>query len=1163
MEPDSLTDALRETLAVFDERGTPQTTPEVADSLDLGRRSTYARLERLVEQNRLETKKVGANARVWWLPQEPASSNDQSVHTSTTDGIDADEFASLVAAVEEYAIFTLDTEGHVRSWNTGAKRIKGYEAEDILGEHFSTFYTDEDREATVPERNLEEAARNGSVEDEGWRVRADGTRFWGHVTITAIRNENGTPEGYVKVTRDMTDRREYERRLEGQTERLERQRNDLETELQQVYDRISDGFYALDEDLQFTYINDHASDTFDLNENVIGMPIQKAVTLTETFETNLFEAVETQESVFFEDYYGPLNKWFVNAIYPSASGLSVYFREITDQKQREHELERYERIIETVEDGIYVLDSEHRFTMVNSAFASMTGREPDDLIGAHASTVFTGEFVDIANEKQRQLESGELDIAILEENLFRADGTSFVVESRFDLFALEDGKTGRVGVTRDITGRKRRERELARFQRAVEASGHAIYMIDVDGEMTYANPAFEEITGYSSEEVIGETPMMLRSDEHGDVSDEIPWERVSSDEMWDEEITGRRKNGNLYHVEQTIAPVTDEDDEIDRYVAVQKDITDRKEQKRELETQIRQQEVVTHLGQLALENDEFDALLAEAVELVADTLDTDYCKVLHLDGSAEALLVCQGVGWHDGIVGEATVPAVDENSQAAYTLETAEPVVVENLETEDRFNGPDLLTNHGVKSGISTIIGSHTDPWGILGTHDTDQRSFSEQDINFVQSVANLLASAIDRREYEQELLHQREELTAFVNLNEVFSEITAAVIDQSTREEIEATVCDHLAASDSYVLAWIGDVSSTSQMVNVRAESGAEEYLEEIAISVDPDDKRSCGPTGKAFLTGELQTAQEIHTDPTYEPWRETAREHGFRSSAAVPIVHENQIYGVLNVYSDRPHAFDEQEGELLSQLGEIIGHSIAATERKQALMSDELVEVEVQVQDVFGAVYAQVETEGTITFDRMVNVGTDEYLVYGTATQDALETLTNLVEVVPQWDSISIRSREDPIRFELRLVDPPILTAVTSLGGYIKQAVIENGNYQMTVHLAPSVDVRRLIDDIGSTYPRAEMLSRRQITRARDNPQYIHRQLVTKLTERQYTTLDAAYHAGFFEWPRNASGEKVAESLDIAPATFSQHLRKAEQKVFDSLFSFPSTDQANKLDS
>lgn len=115
-------------------------------------------------------------------------------------------FRLFVEAVKDYAIFALDAQGRISSWNEGAARLKGYAASEILGRHFSCFYSPEDIQAGKPERELEVAARDGRVEDDGWRLRKDGSRFWANVSITAIRDKQGTLIGFAKVTRDFTDR---------------------------------------------------------------------------------------------------------------------------------------------------------------------------------------------------------------------------------------------------------------------------------------------------------------------------------------------------------------------------------------------------------------------------------------------------------------------------------------------------------------------------------------------------------------------------------------------------------------------------------------------------------------------------------------------------------------------------------------------------------------------------------------------------------------------------------------------------------------------------------------------------------------------------------------------------------------------------------------------
>ena len=129
-------------------------------------------------------------------------------------------FRHLVQAVIDYAIFQLDKDGIVATWNAGAERIKGYTADEIIGQHFSSFYTEEDRAAGVPTRALAIAEKEGKFEAEGWRVRKDGTRFWASVVIDAIRSESGEVIGFAKVTRDITERMEAQRILRQTQEQL-------------------------------------------------------------------------------------------------------------------------------------------------------------------------------------------------------------------------------------------------------------------------------------------------------------------------------------------------------------------------------------------------------------------------------------------------------------------------------------------------------------------------------------------------------------------------------------------------------------------------------------------------------------------------------------------------------------------------------------------------------------------------------------------------------------------------------------------------------------------------------------------------------------------------------------------------------------------------------
>ncbi|HWI38772.1 MAG TPA: PAS domain S-box protein [Burkholderiales bacterium] len=147
------------------------------------------------------------------MPNKPSFKHDETLRSSE------ERFRLLVESVRDYAIFMLDPQGHVLTWNSGAELIKGYRAEEIIGRHFSQFYPPE-AEKDFPAHELRVASAEGRFEDEGWRVRKDGSRFWANVVITALRDAQGELIGFAKVTRDLTERREHEERLRQSEERF-------------------------------------------------------------------------------------------------------------------------------------------------------------------------------------------------------------------------------------------------------------------------------------------------------------------------------------------------------------------------------------------------------------------------------------------------------------------------------------------------------------------------------------------------------------------------------------------------------------------------------------------------------------------------------------------------------------------------------------------------------------------------------------------------------------------------------------------------------------------------------------------------------------------------------------------------------------------------------
>ncbi|MFC4407898.1 PAS domain S-box protein [Haloarchaeobius iranensis] len=1019
-----LTEPLRETLACFEEAGTPLSTTEVAERLDLGRRGTYDRLDRLVDHGRLETKSVGSSARVWWQPLHDATDSKSGTVSSLLDNV-----PGIV-----YRCRTV-TGGSMEFVNEATTAITGYEPS----------------------------------------VLESGAVTW---------------EDDVVVAADRATRRE-----------------DIRTQL--------------DDDDEF----------------VLEYRISTA-----TGDTRWVR--ERGRRVSDDDASSP---WFEGVI-----------TDVTGRTDHERVLERYKRMIETVGDGIYALDADERFIAVNTAFSTIVGYDRDELIGMPASTVTSQRTVERIRDRTGAVPPDERTVVTIPETVRTEEGDAIPVENRVTTFDDGEGGVGRVGVIRDISDRRARERELERYETIVQTMQDWVYTVDSDGRFTFVNPSYAEMFDRPPGELVGVPARTLVDDAVAERAQELEHELVA----------GEREEATLeaeFETSSRESVVAEAKFGVNRLdggdyerIAVVRDITEHVEYERALEVRMHQLDALSTLGQVALSDTDPESIMAEAVELVSEALGTEYCKVLDLTDDGDELRLTEGVGWHEGIVGNATVSAADD-SQAAHTLASSTPVVVEDLATESRFSGPSLLTDHDVRSGISSIIGPPTDPWGILGAHDTDRREFSQQDVDFVQSVANILASTIHRHEYEQTLLHQRKRVAALNDLHDVVQEITDAVIEESTREAIEATVCEHLTASESYLFAWIGEVDDRSRTVELCTEAGVEGYLDDIVISVDSDNPRGKGPTARAFRTGEIQTTGDVTTYEHYTPWEDHADRHGFRSSAAVPIAYQDTVYGVLNVYADRPGAFEGDERAVFAQLGEIVGHAIAATERKRALMSDEVVELAFRITDVFDTLGVPTDDSATITFEHAIPLGDGAYVVYGTATPTAVEGLHTLVDKRADWERISFRDgagSESRRHFELHLSSPPILSTIAAVGGAVERAVVEDGDYQMTIHLSPSTDVQRVLDAVMDTFPDVQVLKHRQITRADQSGELTRDVLVDELTDRQRTTLETAYRSGFFEWPRSASGQAVAETLGIAPPTFHQHLRKAEQNVFEQVFSSTTGD-------
>lgn len=322
-------------------------------------------------------------------------------------------------------------------------------------------------------------------------------------------------------------------------------------------------------------------------------------------------------------------------------------------------------------------------------------------------------------------------------------------------------------------------------------------------------------------------------------------------------IERARSEGIPYEIEYVICPpgrehrwiaakgqvIRDARDEPVRMIGVVWEITQRKKVERGLAARARQQSAVAVLGHQAVTSGGEDALFHSAVTLVAQTLDVEMAKVLERLPAGETLLLRAGVGWHPGLVGEATV-GTGAASQAGFTLLNSTPVLVDDMSNEKRFRRSPLMEQHGVISGLSVVIRGRERPYGVLGAHTANHRTFNADDANFLTSVANILAAAIQREEgeaarreeYLRVLVEHGTDIVSIIDVDGVrryMSPVITHVLGYDVEEVVGHTAGNLVHADDAErQRRWIAAVQQDPsrilrEEIRVRHKDGSWRHLE------------------------------------------------------------------------------------------------------------------------------------------------------------------------------------------------------------------------------------------------------------------------------------------------------------------------------------------------
>jgi PAS domain S-box-containing protein len=514
-----------------------------------------------------------------------------------------DRFDIVVESVKDYAIFLLDSEGHIATWNTGARLIKGYTAEEVIGKHISIFYTPEDLAAGKPQRLLDVALREGRVEDIGWRVRKDGGRFWADVVITPTADHAGE-RGFVKVTRDLTRQKDAEAKLRRSEESL----------AATLYS-IGDAVLACDERGRITRINPVA-------ERLTGWPEREAVgrPLEEVFniineETRAPVSNPVVKVLKGGGIVGLANHTALvardgterpiadsGAPIRDAEGVTrgavLVFRDVTEERRAAETLRRTQEEVRQSEeslratlysigDGVLATDERARVTRVNPVAERLTGWRESEARGHPIEEIF-----DIVNEKTRARAVNPVARVLAEgvvvglanhTALISRDGSQRpIADSGAPIRDLAGKPSGAVLVFRDVTDERAAEEALRQSEeklRLMIASvrDYAFYMLDREGRVASWNPGAERIKGYRPEEILGQSFSRFFTPE--DVAQQKPareLEIAAAEGHFAEESWRVRKDGSRFWASVVITPIRDPSNHLMGFVKITRDMTERR-----------------------------------------------------------------------------------------------------------------------------------------------------------------------------------------------------------------------------------------------------------------------------------------------------------------------------------------------------------------------------------------------------------------------------------------------------------------------------------------------------------------------------------------------------------------------------------------------------------
>lgn len=425
---------------------------------------------------------------------------------------------------------------------------------------------------------------------------------------------------------------------------------------------------------------------------------------------------------------------------------------------------------------------------------------------------------------------------------------------------------------------------------------------------------------------------------------------------------------------------------------------------------------------------------------------------------------------------------------------------------------------------------------------------YTVRSVPFETRSANLISirDVTSRKNRERNLERERE-------INRI---VQRAIVESRSHEGLQSEITDVLYET-GYDLVWIGE--SEESKIYPQTIRGDERYIENLQSSI-ASDEHSSEPSLVTARTGKPQFTDDFEEMFSTE-WRDIALDRGYRTGAAIPLRFDEVSYGILAVYHQDPHRLDEEERTLLLELSETLGFALQHIEVKKSLSSTNIVNVELELTDPNYYLLDILSTVNTDVSDGKVVVeGTHPYdekevIQYVKLEEVSVDRFREIAEDHPAVTHTAIIDVSDSARIQVALLDTVPELLLTSFGGIVESTLVTPAGVKLRFALPSRSELGTVVAAIESEFGTVSVRSAVNAERSDRHPNLQSAIQMANLTDKQSMALRAAYHHGYYEQPRKSSAKDIAESLGVVHSTYLQHLRVAQQKVFDNLYNTSGT--------